>query len=188
MKFCSICGSTVSWIIPSDDNRQRHVCDDASCNTIHYENPRVITGSLPTYEDKVLLCKRAIEPRYGYWTLPAGFLENGETVEEGARRETWEEAKASIQEASLYTLFDLPYINQVYFFYKAELADLNFSSGIESLEVKLFSEQDIPWDDLAFPVVNETLKHYFEDRKNQSYPFRPLTIRHNRMNNTKAND
>ena len=172
MKFCSVCGSSVSWIIPADDNRERHVCDNPSCSTIHYQNPRIIAGCLPVYRDQVLLCKRAIEPRHGYWTLPAGFLENGETIEEGARRESWEEAQANLQATTLYTMFDLPHIHQVYFFYKAELADLNFGAGIESLEVQLFNEEEIPWQELAFPVVEETLKYYFEDRKKQEFIFR----------------
>lgn len=176
MKFCSICGTSVSWVVPADDNRERHVCDNSSCKTVHYQNPKVITGCLPTWGDKVLLCKRAIEPRHGYWTLPAGFLENGETTEEGAFRESWEEAKASLQSASLYTLFDLPYINQIYFFYRAELADQNFSAGEESLDVRLFSEDEIPWAELAFPVVEDTLKYYFEDRRKQEFIFRPKVI------------
>lgn len=176
MKFCSICGTSVSWVVPADDNRERHVCDNSSCKTVHYQNPKVITGCLPTWGDKVLLCKRAIEPRHGYWTLPAGFLENGETTEEGAFRESWEEAKASLQSASLYTLFDLPYINQIYFFYRAELADQNFGAGEESLDVRLFSEDEIPWAELAFPVVEDTLKYYFEDRRKQEFIFRPKVI------------
>lgn len=176
MNFCSICGTSVSWVIPADDNRERHVCDDPSCNTIHYENPRIITGSLPVSGERVLLCKRAIEPRHGYWTLPAGFLENGETTEQGALRESWEEAKATLKTTSLYTLFDLPHINQVYFFYKAELADHNFGAGEESLEVKLFTEDEIPWEDLAFPVVEETLKYYFDDRKKQEFTFRSKVL------------
>lgn len=176
MNFCSLCGTSVSWIIPADDNRERHVCDDPSCNTIHYENPRIITGCLPISGEQVLLCKRAIEPRHGYWTLPAGFLENGETTEQGALRESWEEAKATLIKTSLYTLFDLPHINQVYFFYKAELADHHYGAGEESLEVKLFKEDEIPWGDLAFPVVKETLKYYFDDRKKQQFTFRSQVL------------
>ncbi|MFT6388008.1 MAG: ADP-ribose pyrophosphatase YjhB (NUDIX family) [Cellvibrionaceae bacterium] len=176
MKFCSICGTSVSWVIPADDNRERHVCDNVSCSAIHYQNPRIITGCLPTLGKRVLLCKRAIEPKYGYWTLPAGFLENGETIEQGALRESWEEAKANLQTTSLYTLFDLPHINQVYFFYKAELADEEFGAGQESLDVRLFTEDEIPWQELAFPVVEETLKYYFEDRKKQEFIFRSQVL------------
>jgi ADP-ribose pyrophosphatase YjhB (NUDIX family) len=168
MNFCSKCGNDVEQIIPEGDTRLRWVCPN--CNTIHYENPRVIAGTLPIWEDKVLLCKRAIEPRRGYWTLPAGFLENGETVEAGATRETTEEANAELNNLALYTLFSLPHISQVYMFFKADLANLNFYSGSESLDVALFSESEVPWDELAFPVVNKTLAHYFSDRQNDIFP------------------
>ena len=168
MKFCSSCGSTVVLEIPAGDDRHRHVCKD--CETIHYQNPRIITGCLPLHEDKVLLCKRAIEPRHGFWTLPAGFMENGETTIEGALRESWEEAKATIAIDELYTLFNLPHINQVYLFYRGQLANLEFGPGEESLDVQLFTEAEIPWDQLAFPVVNRTLQLFFEDRKHGRYP------------------
>ncbi|HIG41772.1 MAG: NUDIX hydrolase [bacterium] len=170
MKFCSNCGNTVSQIIPEGDNRPRYVCDQ--CHHIHYQNPRVIAGCLPIYEDKVLLCKRAIDPRAGFWTLPAGFLENHETVIEGALRETREEANANTEIDALYTVFSLPHISQVYMFFRARLADQNFSAGAESLDVRLFSEDDIPWDELAFPVITDTLKYFFEDRLTQNYPAR----------------
>ena len=170
MKFCSSCGSSVILQIPVGDDRQRFVC--TSCEIIHYTNPRVIVGCLPVYEDKVLLCKRAIEPRKNYWTLPAGFMENGETTEEAALRETWEEARARLQQQELYMLFNLPHINQVYMFFRGELADLEFSAGEESLEVRLFHEHEIPWDELAFPTVGKTLKQYFLDRQEQSFPVR----------------
>ncbi|MEO0444244.1 MAG: NUDIX hydrolase [Pseudomonadota bacterium] len=176
MKFCSYCGSSVSFSIPQGDNRHRYVCDNHECGAIHYQNPRIITGCLPIYEEQILLCKRAIEPRYGYWTLPAGFMENGESTEEGAIRESWEEANATLDIEHLYTLFNLPYINQVYFFYKARLTDLKFDISEESLEVKLFTEDDIPWDQLAFPVVDKTLKYYCEDNKNNHFPFRTETL------------
>lgn len=179
MKFCSSCGQPVEWRIPEGDDRERHIC--ASCETIHYTNPRIITGCLPIHEDKVLLCRRAIEPRLGYWTLPAGFMENGETTAQGALRESWEEANASIELHELYTLFNLPYINQVYMFYRGTLTDLNFSPGIESLDVELFAQEDIPWGELAFPVIKKTLEHYFEDRQQGRFPlhsedilFRPI--------------
>ncbi|MGH1469569.1 MAG: NUDIX hydrolase [Cellvibrionaceae bacterium] len=170
MKFCSNCGNNVERKIPDGDDRERHVC--GYCDTIHYQNPRIITGCLPIYEDKVLLCKRAIEPRHGYWTLPAGFMENGETIQEGALRESWEEAKASINVDSLYTMFNLPHINQVYFFYRGTLSNLEFGPGIESIDVQLFTEDAIPWDELAFPVIKKTLEHYFNDRKNDHFPMR----------------
>ena len=168
MKFCSLCGEAAEQIIPEGDTRPRSAC--TVCKTIHYVNPRVIAGTLPIWKDQVLLCKRAIEPRKGYWTLPAGFLENGETVEVGAARETLEEANARLENSQLYTIFSLPHISQVYMFFRADLADLEFSSGTESLEVALFSEADIPWDELAFPVINKTLEYYFTDRQNDTYP------------------
>jgi ADP-ribose pyrophosphatase YjhB (NUDIX family) len=168
MKFCSACGSNLVHEIPQGDDRHRHICKD--CDTIHYQNPRIITGCLPVYEDKILLCKRAIAPRYGYWTLPAGFMENGETTSDGALRESWEEAKANIEIDGLYTLFNLPHINQVYLFYRGRLVDLNFGAGVESLEVKLFSEAEIPWNELAFPVIGRTLELFFSDRKTDHFP------------------
>ncbi|NIB43013.1 NUDIX hydrolase [Pseudomaricurvus alkylphenolicus] len=170
MKYCSNCGAGVRLQIPAGDDRQRHVCNE--CDTIHYQNPHIIAGCLPIYEDRVLLCKRAIEPRHGYWTLPAGFMENGETTEEGALRESWEEARAVMTLDGLYTLFSLPEINQVYMFFKGTLDNLEFGPGPESLEVELFTEQQIPWDELAFPVVKKTLRHYFADRPNDHYPLR----------------
>lgn len=167
MKYCSQCGSPVSEKIPEDDNRLRHVCDQ--CNYIHYQNPKVVVGCLPVWEEQILLCRRAIHPRKGYWTLPGGFLENGETTIEGALRETMEEANARVEDESLYRLFDLPHISQIYMFYRAKLSDTNFSAGDESLEVQLFYEDDIPWTELAFPVVGVTLKDYFSDRKTGNF-------------------
>jgi ADP-ribose pyrophosphatase YjhB (NUDIX family) len=131
---------------------------------------------LPIYEDKVLLCKRSIEPRSGKWTLPAGFLENGETTAGGALRETREEANANASIIELYTLFSLPHISQVYMFFRASLDDLDFSPGDETLETRLFDEHEIPWDELAFPVITQTLNHYFEDRKEGAFPIRSLDI------------
>ncbi len=170
MKFCSNCGNSVIEKIPAGDNRPRFVCDD--CETIHYQNPRIIAGCLPVYEDKVLLCKRAIEPRYGLWTLPAGFMENGETSEEAAIRETWEEALARVNVHGIYTLFNLPHINQVYMIFRADLADPDFGAGEESLEVELFEERSIPWQELAFPVMKKTLEFFFEDRQSGQYNVR----------------
>lgn len=174
MNYCSDCGNPTQLRIPDDDNRERHVCD--SCDLIHYSNPKVIAGCLPIWDDQVLLCRRAIEPRKGYWTLPAGFLENGESVETGAARETWEEAEAKITNSSLYTVFSLPYISQIHMFYKADIIDGQFAAGVESLEVGLFHETDIPWEELAFPVVTDTLKHYFADRKTGRFPVRDSEI------------
>ena len=170
MKFCSQCGSPVTQRIPTGDNRLRFVCPQ--CQTIHYQNPRIIAGCLPVWEQQVLLCRRAIEPRRGFWTLPAGFMENGETLEQAAARETLEEACARVQGLQLYTLFDLPHINQVYMLFRAELVDLDFAAGEESLEVRLFDEQDIPWSELAFPTIGRTLECYFADRAAQLFPVR----------------
>ena len=174
MKYCSQCGDPVSQRIPEGDNRPRYVCE--SCETIHYQNPKVVTGCLPFHENKVLLCRRSIAPREGLWTLPAGFLENGETVAAGALRETTEEANANAEILELYTLFSLPHISQVYMFYRALLLDLDFSPGEETLETQLFAESEIPWDELAFPVITQTLQHYYEDRKTGSFPIRSLEI------------
>jgi len=170
MKFCSSCGHKLVLRIPQDDDRPRHICEQ--CDTIHYQNPRIIAGCLPVFEDKVLLCRRAIEPRQGYWTLPAGFMENAESVEQAALRESREEAHANITLHELYTLFSIPHINQVYMLFKGELNDLNFRAGSESLEVRLFTEEEIPWQQLAFPSIHKTLEYYFVDRKQQHYPLR----------------
>lgn len=175
MRFCSDCGAEVTLRIPPADDRERFVC--IACDTVHYQNPRIVVGCLPSWQDKVLLCRRAIAPRHGFWTLPAGFMENAETTLDGARRETWEEARALIDEAELYTVFDLPHINQVYMFFRARLAHPEFAPGPESLEVELFSEEEIPWADLAFPVVSATLEHFFADRRAGEYPVRARPIR-----------
>ncbi len=147
----------------------RDVCD--GCLTIHYENPKVVAGCLALWDEQVLLCRRAIEPRYGLWTLPAGFMENEETTTEAAVRETWEEARARVAIDGLYTLFNLPHISQVYLMFRARLDQASFAPGSESLEVALFAEHDVPWDELAFPAVRETLKLYFQDRAQGRYRF-----------------
>ena len=168
MKFCSNCGETVVREIPLGDNRLRFVCK--SCGTIHYQNPRMIVGVLPTYKEKVLLCQRAIEPRKGLWTLPAGFLENNESTVEGAIRECFEESCARVVDVSLYGLYDIPHIHQVYVFYRARMENPNFSTTEESSDVRLFLEEDIPWDQLAFPVIELTLNSFFKDRKIGRFP------------------
>ena len=170
MRFCPDCGARVTLRIPEGDNRERHVCD--VCATIHYRNPRIVTGCLVTAGDRVLLCRRAIAPRYGYWTLPGGFMENGETSAAGAVRETWEEARANVELDGLYTLFNLPHINQVYMFYRARLVDDRFAAGPESLEVRLFEVDELPWEELSFPVVRDTLRWWTEDRLRHAYPVR----------------
>jgi len=161
MNYCSHCGALVQLCIPSGDNRARHVC--TACGRIHYENPRMVVGCLPLWEDRVLLCRRAIEPRHGLWTLPAGFMENDETTREGAMRETLEEAGARVEIIDLFSLISVPDINQVYLLFRAQLLDLDFAPGEESLEVNLFSEAEIPWRELAFRTVHTTLEHYFAD-------------------------
>jgi ADP-ribose pyrophosphatase YjhB (NUDIX family) len=170
MKFCSQCGNPVAQRIPAGDNRLRFVC--GHCEFIHYQNPNIVAGCLPVWGEQVLLCRRAIEPRLGYWTLPAGFMENGETLAQAAARETDEEACARVHNLSLYTLFDLPHISQVHVFFRAELTDPDFAAGEESLEVKLFHQNEIPWSELAFPTVGRTLECYFADRLEQHYPVR----------------
>lgn len=162
MNYCSECGAPVIVQVPAGDNRPRHVCP--ACSVVHYQNPKVVVGSIPEWGDQILLCRRAIEPRYGLWTLPAGFLERGETTLAGAARETLEEANARIEITQLYSLFNLPHIDQVYMLFRGRLLDLDVSPGEESLEVRLFFEPEIPWDELAFPVVRETLRLYFRDR------------------------
>ena len=175
MNFCSNCAQKIIKKIPDGDNRQRFVCE--SCDQIFYQNPKIITGCLPLHSDSVLLCKRAIAPRSGYWTLPAGFLENGEAASAGAIRETLEEANAHVKLSHLYTLFNLPHISQIYMFYIGELIDLDFSPGEESTETRLFREPEIPWKDLAFPVITLTLKKYFQNREKNSYPFTEEDVR-----------
>ena len=174
MKFCSSCGNSVILQIPAGDDRERFVC--TSCEDIHYINPRIIVGCVPVYEGRVLLCRRAIEPRMNYWTLPAGFMENGETTPEGAARETWEEARGRVSNLELYRVFDVPAISQVYMFYRCDLDDGSFGVGPESLETGLYSQQDIPWDQIAFPVVYETLQHYFADLERAHFPVRVSTV------------
>lgn len=167
MKFCSECAHPVALAIPEGDNRPRFVC--SHCGTIHYQNPKLVVGSLPVWEQdgelKVLLCKRAIEPRYGYWTLPAGFMENEETTSAAAIRETVEEAGANIELGPLFSMLNVAHVHQVHLFYLARLIDLDYAAGIESLDVQMFSEREIPWADLAFPTIRTTLELFFADRK-----------------------
>jgi len=168
MNFCSLCGQPVVIMIPPDDDRMRHVC--TACNAVHYLNPKVVAGCIPVHEDRILLCKRAIEPRAGFWTLPAGFMELGETSLEAAVRETLEEAKARVQVHDLYAVFNLPHVNQVYLMFRSVLLDLDFAPGRESTEVRLFKESEIPWQDLAFATIRQTLQFYFEDKRNGRFP------------------
>ncbi|GAA4028081.1 NUDIX hydrolase [Actimicrobium antarcticum] len=152
---------------PPGDNRLRYVC--SQCGVIHYQNPKLVVGAIPVWDQdgdtQVLLCRRAIEPRLGYWTLPAGFMENEETTADAALRETVEEAGANIQLHDLFSMMNVPHVHQVHLFYRATLLDLNYLAGIESLEVAMFTESTMPWKDIAFPTVTETLKHFFADMR-----------------------
>lgn len=174
MKFCSSCGAEVAVRIPRGDSLPRHVCD--ACGTIHYQNPKLVVGALAEWEGRILLCRRAIEPRRGCWTLPAGFMENGESTAQAAARETLEEACARIELGAMYTLIDVPHISQVHIIYRARLLDLDFHAGEESLEVALFDEADIPWDEIAFRTIALTLRHYFADRRHGNWPFRTASL------------
>ncbi len=162
-KHCKLCGAPVSYVVPADDNRERAVC--TVCANVHYENPLNVVGTVPVWGDQVLLCRRNIEPRHGYWTLPAGFMELNETAAEGALRETIEEAGASVEMQGLYTVINVVRVGQVHLFYRARLLNTAFAPGPETIEAQLFSEVDIPWDDLAFKTVKVTLQRFFEDRK-----------------------
>lgn len=164
MNFCSVCASPVVHRVPPDDDRPRHVCD--ACGVVHYQNPKIVTGCIPIWEDKVLLCKRAIEPRLGWWTVPAGFMENGETTAQGAARETLEEAQAEVEIERLHCYLDIPRINQVYVIFLGRLTSPQFSPGFESLATELLPEDDIPWSELAFPSIAFALERYFEDLRN----------------------
>ena len=162
MKYCSECGQAVELRIPDGDNLPRHVC--GTCHTIHYQNPKIVAGCIAEWEDGILLCRRAIEPRHGLWTLPAGFMENRETTHEAALRETWEEARARVEIESLFVVYSIPHISQVYMVFRGPLVTPDFAPGPESLAVELFREADIPWETLAFPVMEQTLRRYFSDR------------------------
>ncbi len=174
MKFCTSCGNAVTLKVPEGDDRERYVC--TSCELIHYSNPRVIVGCVPVHQGRVLLCRRAIEPRRNFWTLPAGFMENGETTPQGAARETWEEARARVSNLELYRVFDVPYISQIYMFYRCDVDDGAYGVGPESLETRLCGEEEIPWEEIAFPVVYETLREYFADAGSGHFPVRVSAI------------
>lgn len=167
MNYCSSCGSHIRLLVPPDDTRMRHVCEQ--CGEIHYRNPRNVVGTIPIWENQVLLCRRAIAPRHGYWTLPAGFLEVGESTEHGAQRETLEEAGAEVDIGPLFSLLNVAHVEQVHLFYLAHMRSPHFEAGSESLEVKLFTEAQIPWSELAFPTIKQTLQWYFEDLQNGGF-------------------
>lgn len=163
IKYCRACGTPVAYVVPADDNRERAVCP--ACATIHYENPLNVVGTVPVWGERVLLCKRAIEPRYGLWTLPAGFLELGETTAQGALRETLEEAGAEIELGPLFSILNVVRIGQVHLFYLATMNSPALNPGSETLEARLFREDEVPWDELAFRTVRETLRYFFDDRR-----------------------
>ncbi len=168
IQHCRACGTQVTYLIPADDNRERAVCP--SCGTIHYENPLAVVGTLPVWGSQVLLCRRNIEPRFGLWTLPGGFLELGETTSQGAIRETSEEAGAEIDLQDLYTVLNVARVGQLHLFYRAQLRHPRFEPGPETIEARLFEEHEIPWDALAFETVRTTLRCYFMDRRSGRFP------------------
>jgi ADP-ribose pyrophosphatase YjhB (NUDIX family) len=167
IQHCRVCGARTEYVVPADDTRERATC--TVCGEIHYENPINVVGTVPFWNDQVLLCRRNIEPRRGLWTLPAGFMELGETTAEGASRETDEEAGARIALGGLFTVLNVVRAGQVHLFYLAELQDTRFAPGPETIEARLFREDEIPWDEIAFRTVRETLRHYFEDRRRGAF-------------------
>ena len=181
MKFCSQCAGSVTQRIPSGDNRQRYICND--CNFVHYQNPNVVVGTIPLYVDeqgevKILLCRRNIEPRHGFWTLPAGFLENDETSSEGAQRETIEESCANIDNLSIYRVFNVAHANQIHMFFRADMMDASFSTTSESSDVRLFGFDDIPWGELAFPTVHKALVDFVADHSGGDFAIEMIDIDH----------
>ena len=175
IKHCKNCGSAVEYRLPDDgDTKQRAVCP--ACGTVHYENPLNVVGTVPYWGDQVLLCKRNIEPRWGKWTLPAGFMELNETVAEGAARETLEESGAVFELEGLFTLVNVAQVGQVHLFYRARLLSEQFDPGHETLEARLFTEAEIPWEEIAFRTVKETLTRYFDDRRSGKFSFHTLDI------------
>ncbi|GAA5236398.1 NUDIX hydrolase [Verticiella sediminum] len=173
-RYCSQCGSLLTRRIPPDDTRVRDVCDN--CGAIHYQNPRLVVGTVPVWEDRVLLCKRAIEPRLGYWTLPAGFMELGETTSLGAQRETLEEAGLQTEPGALFSMIDVPQADQVHCFFLTQVVDGAFAPGPETLEARWALEEEVPWDDIAFRTVSITLERFFADRRAGSFGVHYLSL------------
>ncbi len=174
IKHCKVCGGVALYTVPADDNRERATC--TVCTTVHYENPINVVGTVPAWGDQVLLCRRNIEPRHGFWTLPAGFMEMGETTAEGAVRETIEESGAHIELQGLFTLLNVVRVGQLHLYYLARLLDTEFDPGPETIEARLFSEDQIPWEELAFRTVRETLRCYFEDKRKGQFGFHTSDI------------
>ena len=163
MKYCCHCGQPVALLVPQGDHRPRHVC--TGCGAVHYQNPKIVAGCVPEHEGRILLCRRAIEPRLGFWTIPAGFMENGETTQEAARRESLEEAQAEVEIGSLLAVVHVLHADQVHVMFRARLPRPEFGVSPESLEVMLCDETQIPWPDIAFRSVDYALRRYFEDRR-----------------------
>ena len=175
IRHCRQCGNSVVYRLPDDgDTKQRAIC--TACATVHYENPLNVVGTVPIWGDKVLLCKRNIEPRWGKWTLPAGFMELNETVAEGAARETVEESGAEFELEGLFSLVNVARVGQVHLFYRARLLSDRFNPGFETIEARLFAEDEIPWDEIAFRTVKETLEHYFADRRAGTFSIHAIDI------------
>ena len=174
IRHCKACGAATEYRIPADDNRERATC--TACGAVHYENPLNVVGTVPAWQDQVLLCRRNIEPRHGYWTLPAGFMELGETAAEGALRETVEEAGAHIELLPLFTFLNVVRVGQLHLYFRARLLDTEFAPGPETIEAQLFREDEIPWDELAFRTVRETLKRYFDDRRRGQFELHTADI------------
>lgn len=175
-RFCSQCGSPVDRRVPDGDNRERDICDH--CGAIHYQNPRVVVGTVPVWENRILLCRRAIEPRYDTWTLPAGFMELGETTAQGAARETLEESGARVELGDLFTVIDVPQVDQVHVYYLARALGPELDPGPESLDARYYDESEIPWDDLSFRTVVTTLRHFLEDRRRGVFSAHRYSLEH----------
>ena len=163
MQYCSECGQPVTRSIPDGDNRLREVC--TGCGTVHYQNPKIVAGCVPEYEGQILLCRRAIEPRRGFWTVPAGFMEMGESVADAALRETWEEALAKVDIGPLFAAVDVIHAGQVHVFFSGTLPRPEFGAGTETIETQLFRAEDIPWSELAFPSIRIALEQYLDNRR-----------------------
>ena len=168
IKHCRVCGAPATYRVPADDNRERATC--TACGEIHYENPINVVGTVPVWGEQVLLCRRNIEPRHGFWTLPAGFLELGESTAEGALRETDEEAGARIELQGLFTVLNVVRVGQLHLYYRARMLDTTLAPGPETIEARLFREDEVPWDQIAFRTVRQTLEHYFADRASGVFP------------------
>lgn len=177
--YCTQCGGPVERRIPEGDDRSRHVCP--ACGAVHYLNPKVVVGCIPEYDNRILICRRNIEPRRGKWTLPAGFLENGESLREGALRETYEESRARVEIIAPFRLYDLVFVNQLYLMFRARMLSPVFGPTHESSEVRLVKENEIPWSDIAFTVIDETLRHYFMHRATGTFEFLSLELKEQRI-------